>query len=1169
MPHSAAAPDVQPPAVNVKPSFQEASEACRQAAERQLAEIEKASLIAAIEQTADAIVITDASANMRYVNAAFTRITGYSSEEAIGQNTRIFQSGLQDAAFYKELWQTVRRGEVWRGELINRRKDGSLYTEEMAITPLLDSTGSTTGYIAIKQDVTARRTAEEAQKFVASIVESSEDAIIGRTPEGVIVSWNRGAQNLFGYRPEEIIGKNIRVLAADEFTERIGQVIDRVNRGEAVEPFEGVSLTRDGRRLNIFASVSPVKDAQGKLIAVAAILRDITERKRAEDARALLATVVKSSTDAIVVASPEKTILTWNKGAETIYGYSPQQIVGKSVLELVPPERREEFGQLYARILAGETVSQFESVRCRQDGRRIHVSLTYSPIKNSHDAIIGVSGIVRDITQAKATQEALREADEKYRNLVHNIPDVVWMVDAEQRVLFITPNVEKMLGVPPSEFYERGTNAWFECVHPDDVARARVAFAALFTQGKGFEVTLRLQRADGEWIWAHARAVNVHEKDGIKYATGLLSDVTEQYRAEEAQALLASLVESTSDAIIAASLDLNIVAWNKGAESIYGYTAEEIIGKPVNVLLSPGQWGSLHRLTNRILQGETISHFEGVRNHKDGHIFYSDSTYSPICNSQGKVVGLSAIVRDISAAKSTEAALRASEEHYRLLFERNVAGVFRCSGDGVLVDCNDAAARILGFESGQELIGRQASQVMLDPDQQRTPAQIMAEQSSAHQERRLRRKDGSIAWVIAHTSVLEGPHGLEFEGTFIDITARKQAEEEMRKAKEAAEAASRAKSEFLANMSHEIRTPMNGIIGMTELALDTSLNEEQRDFLCTIKSSADSLLNVINDILDFSKIEARKLAMDKIPFGLRDTVRATIKDLSLRAQEKELSLLCHFGPEVPETVIGDPGRLRQILMNLAGNAVKFTQHGKIVVLVRRSAENNGLLHFSVSDTGIGIAAEKRKSIFEAFVQADSSATRLYGGTGLGLTIASQLVALMGGRIWLESEEGKGSTFHFTAQLGATGNAAAQITAKLDLQRDVLPAHGKETLRILIAEDNPVNSRLAMRLVEKQGHCAVSVASGREALEALERERFDLVLMDLQMPEMDGFEATRIIRERERGTQQHLPIIAMTAHAMSGDRERCLAAGMDNYISKPVDRSRLFAVIDGTATGVAG
>ena len=771
---------------------------------------------------------------------------------------------------------------------------------------------------------------------------------------------------------------------------------------------------------------------------------DLVETIASKEAKAFMAAVVESTQDAIIAVSLDKVIVAWNKGAEAIYGYTAEEILGKPASVLFPPERQESYELLSVRILKGETVSNFEGIRYRKNGERFHSASTYSPIRNSSGEVIGASAIVRDITEAKTTQAALREAEKRYHDLVDNIPDVVWMADAQHRVPFITDNVEKMLGISSNEFYERGTNAWFECVHPDDVARARLAFCALFTQGKSFDVAVRLQRADGQWICAQFRAVAVHEKDGVKYASGLLSDITEQFHAEEA--------------------------------------------------------------------------------------------------------------------------LRQSEQRYRLLFERNLAGVFRCSHDGTVVDCNDAAARILGFESGLELIGRAASQVMVDPDQQRPAAQIIAEQGTAHQERRLRRKDGSIAWVIAHTSVQHGTHGLEFEGTFIDITTRKMAEEEMRKAKEAAEAASRAKSEFLANMSHEIRTPMNGIIGMTELALDTPLSEEQRDFLSTIKNSADSLLNIINDILDFSKVEARKLAIDQLPFSLRDTVRAVIKDLSLRASEKKLSLLCHFAPEVPGAVIGDPGRLRQILMNLAGNAIKFTNRGGIKVLVRRSAENPDLLHFTVSDTGIGIAPEKQKSIFEAFVQADSSATRHYGGTGLGLTIASQLVTLMGGRIWLESEVGKGSTFHFTAQLTATGDSALQAPAKPYPQPESLPARGQEPLRILIAEDNPVNSRLATLLVEKQGHRAVTVATGREALKALEQERFDLVLMDLQMPEMDGFEATRIIRERERGTRRHLPIIAMTAHAMSGDRERCLAAGMDNYISKPVDRNLLFAAIESVATG---
>jgi PAS domain S-box-containing protein len=739
-------------------------------------------------------------------------------------------------------------------------------------------------------------------------------------------------------------------------------------------------------------------------------------------------------------------------------------------------------------------------------------------------------------------------------------------------------------------------------------------------------------------------------------------------------------------------------------------------GRPL--VLRPDFFALFESAIAPLTLGEPVSSFDVEPSGGSGRLF------------EARIVMLSLhqvviVIRDITERRRAAEALHASLEEFRTLTEAMPQMVWITRADGGNVYFNQRWVDYTGLTL-EESLGNGWNRPFHPDDQQRAWQawqRATATVGTYVLECRLRRADGAYRWWLIRGVPLRDTAGtvLKWFGTCTDIHDLKLAELEIsrtnqaleaeiverKRAEDAAETANRAKGQFLANMSHEIRTPLNGVVGMTELALGTDLSTEQREYLDIVKSSGELLLGVIDDILDFSKIEAGELTVDAIPFGLSDCLVTTLKLLATGAHLKGLELACDIRPDVPAAVVGDPSRLRQIVTNLIGNAIKFTPHGEVVLTVETETHTDdaATLRFSVSDTGIGIPHEHKEAIFKPFVQADGSMTRKYGGTGLGLAISTNLVALLGGRIWLESETGKGSTFHFTmpfglqqapvpetsardaqimllrdmavlvvddsavnrriveatlrrwhmkpvlAESGRAGlaamrqrklegtpfvlvvldsqmpeqdgfSAAEQIgkdpelagTAMLMLTSGghredaarcrtlriaaclmkpisetelleavlavlVAPSGGpgrlhaaprhvvresRGTLRILVTDDNKVNQLVAARLLEKRGHTVVLAGNGTEALAAMEEHRsrgFDLILMDVQMPEMDGFEVTGVIREREKSTGTHLPIIAMTAHAMKGDEERCLAAGMDGYVSKPFQVEEVFAAID--------
>ncbi|MGB7023662.1 MAG: PAS domain S-box protein [Candidatus Acidiferrales bacterium] len=928
----------------------------------------------------------------------------------------------------------------------------------------------------------------------------------------------------------------------------------------------------------------------------------------------------------------------------------------------------------------------------------------------------------KELERARAELEQRVAERTAYLNaLVEISPLGIVTTDPQGRVRICNSAFERLFQCVRTEVTGADLNS---LVTPPELNEEAAEFARRRKAGQNVQATTQRRRGDGTLLDVELYAVPMRVGDEDTGTLAIYHDISDRKRAEEAlretNQKLTAIIDGSSLAIAILDLDTRVQIWNPAAERIFGWSAAEVLGSPLPVVPEDAQ-EFFRKLHNEVIDGLGVSGLEVVAQRKNGTRFDVSISRAPWRDASGAVCGTVDMIADITERKQAEEALRSSEERIHLLLDSTAEAIYGINVQGECTLVNRACLRMLGYAEAADLLGRNMHEV----------AHHSWTDGSSHSAedcmifRSFRKGEGThddddVLWRADGTSfpveywsypVRQKNQVVGAVVTFLDITVRKRDEEALRSAKEQAEEANRAKSEFLANMSHEIRTPMNGILGMTQLTLETRLNNEQREYLGMVKSSADSLLTLLNDILDFSKIEAGKLDLDLSPFALRESIGEALKALGHLAHRKGLELAWHVDVGVPTWLVGDSGRLRQILVNLVMNAIKFTERGEVVVSVKVKSKTpqEVELHFSVRDTGIGIPAEKRKLIFAAFTQADSSTTRKYGGTGLGLTISQALVNMMNGSIWVESEPRKGSMFHFTARLkvpeasfvppevvepGALRGLRALVVDDNETNRVILSellsqwgmepeqaASGSEALtllaskghsgapfrlalidadmpemdgfalaervkntpeasalnmfmlsstmqsgdiarsheaglagfltkpvqpselldailgvmsstekmaaeaediqstqqtgktgngmRILLAEDNVVNRQLAARLLEKRGYAVVIANNGIEALAAVEREEIDMVLMDVQMPEMDGLEAIRAIRSKEKISKRHLPIISLTAHVMKGDREKCIEAGADDYIPKPIQPANLFAAIERMRTSRLG
>ena len=1069
-------------------------------------------------------------------------------------------------------------------------------------------------------DNAARKQSEEtllkAGALQSAIFNSANFSSIATDAKGVIQIFNVGAERMLGYTaadvmnkltpadisdPQELIAraKALSIEIGTPITPGFEALVFKASRG-IEDIYELTYIRKDGSRFGAVVSVTALRDAQDVIIGYLLIGTDNTARQQAEEALlkagALQRAIFNSANFSSIATDAKGVIQIFNVGAERMLGYAAADVMNK-----ITPADISDPQELIARAKAlsieiGTPITPgfealvfkasrgiediYELTYIRKDGSRFPAVVSVTALRDAQDVIIGYLLIGTEL-KAGALQSAIFNSA--------NFSSIA--TDAKGVIQIFNVGAERMLGYAAADVMNKITPA--DISDPQElIARAKAlsieigtpitpGFEALvFKASRGIEDIYELTyiRKDGSRFPAVVSVTALRDAQDV--IIGYLLIGTEL----KAGALQSAIFNSANFSSIATDAKGVIQIFNVGAERMLGYAAADVMNKitpadisdpqeliarakalsiEIGTPITPGFEALVFKASRGI---EDIYELTYIR--KDGSRFPAVVSVTALRDAQDVIIGYLLIGTDNTARKLVEAEqkkldqrLRDQQFYTRSLIESNIDALMATDPSGIITDVNKQMEALTGC-TRDELIGAPFKDYFTDPERAEAGIKlVLSEKKVTDYELTACARDGKQT-VVSYNATTFYDRNRTLQGVFAaarDVTERKRVEAELRAAKAVAESASQTKSDFLASMSHEIRTPMNAIIGIADLLAKTPLSPEQNKYVQIFRRAGDNLLHIINDILDLSKVEASQLEMERTGFSLNDVLEKVTEMVAVRAHEKGLALVCEIAPKVPTALVGDPTLLSQVLLNLLGNAIKFTESGEVALRVKPDADSTvpGALQFTVSDTGIGIPGEKLSAVFERFTQANSSTTRRYGGSGLGLTISKRLVELMGGRIWVESELGKGSVFSFAVPLEIWARTRRPTAAPVGAGPEApLPA-----LSILLAEDSPDNCTITMAYLEDTPYRVEIAETGAIACKKFMAGHYDLVLMDRQMPIMDGLTATRTIRAWEQANDRPLtPIIALTASALKGDREMCLAAGCTAFLTKPIKQEVLLQAI---------